>query len=120
MRPESRSGPYGLPVFEPGGASYDWERKADRLNAQLASADRIRESFSTTLALQTDLALTNAARGFFLVYINSFNEWHEGHQFEPMKNRADLTDDERAAGYHDPDNGRYRLDALRDLLAAVF
>jgi hypothetical protein len=34
------------------------------------------------------------------VYINSFNEWREGHQFEPTKNRADPTDAERAAGCH--------------------
>ena len=50
------------------------------------------------------------------MYINSFNEWHEGHQFEPMKSAANLTAAERAIGYHNPDDGQYRLDALRSLL----
>ena len=71
------------------------------------------------MGLQTSAALSNAKRGFFLVYINSFNEWHEGHQFEPMKDRADLSNQERALGYHNPDNGRYRLDTLRDLVREV-
>ena len=53
------------------------------------------------------------------MYINSFNEWHEGHQFEPMKNRADLTAAERALGYHNADDGRYRFDTLRDLIRGV-
>ena len=58
-------------------------RSGDR--AARASERRIIESFDATLALQTDPALSNARRGFFLVYLNSFNEWHEGHQFEPMR-----------------------------------
>jgi hypothetical protein len=110
---------YRPQAFEPGGASYDWERQADRFNAELASGDRIRESFRTTLALQTDPALTNAERGFFLVYINSFNEWHEGHQFEPMKDRAELLPSERAIGYHNADQGDYRLRLLSSLVGKV-
>jgi hypothetical protein len=58
-------------------------------------------------------------RGFFLVYINSFNEWHEGHQFEPMRDWGDLTRAERASGYHNPDDGDYRLKALGKLLRDV-
>ena len=69
--------------------------------------------------MQTDPALANARRGFFLVYINSFNEWHEGHQFEPMRDADDLTRAERAIGYHNPDDGGYRLKALRKLLRRV-
>jgi hypothetical protein len=61
-------------------------------------------------------ALTNARRGFFLAYINSFNEWHERTAFEPAANLADLTPAERAIGYHNPDEGRWRLDLLQDLL----
>jgi hypothetical protein len=110
---------YRPQAFEPGGASYDWERQADRLNAESASGDRIRESFRTTLALQTDPVLTNAGRGFFLMYINSFNEWHEGHQFEPMKDRAELLPAERAIGYHNADQGDYRLRLLSSLVAKV-
>jgi hypothetical protein len=84
-----------------------------------ASERRITESFDTTVALQTDPGLTNARRGFFLVYINSFNEWHEGHQFEPMKDAGDLTREERAVGYRNPDDGRYRLKRLKQLLGKV-
>ena len=49
--------------------------------------------------------------------MSSFNEWHEGHQFEPMKDRAALTSDERAGGCHNPEDGRYRLETLGKLLA---
>jgi len=58
-------------------------------------------------------------RGFFLAYLNSFNEWHEGHQFEPMKDRAALTPEERAVGYHNPDDGNYRLSVLKRLIGDV-
>jgi hypothetical protein len=51
------------------------------------------------------------------VYVNSFNEWHEGHAFEPMKDAADLTAGERPHGYRNPERGDYRLAALRSLLA---
>ena len=84
-----------------------------------ASERRIEESFATTVALQTDAALSNAARGFLLVYINSFNEWHEGHQFEPMKDRSDLTEEERAVGYRNPNDGRYRIKRIKKLLGTV-
>jgi Glycosyl hydrolase family 99 len=110
---------YKPPAFSPGGGVYDWTRANDRAAAQDASRGRIADSFKTTVGLQTSPTLSNAKRGFFLVYINSFNEWHEGHQFEPMKNRADLSNEERALGYHNPDNGRYRLDTLRDLVREV-
>jgi hypothetical protein len=61
-------------------------------------------------------SLANSRHGFFLVYINSFNEWHEGHQFEPAKNRANLSGAERALGLHNGDVGSYRLDALSGLI----
>ena len=32
-----------------------------------------------------------ARTGFFLTFVNSFNEWHEGTQFEPVKGAATLT-----------------------------
>jgi len=57
--------------------------------------------------------------GFFLVYINSFNERHEGHQFEPMRDLEQLTAEQRAVGYRNPPDGGYRLEALRKLLAEV-
>ncbi|HEV7502672.1 MAG TPA: hypothetical protein VGQ33_21795, partial [Vicinamibacteria bacterium] len=61
-------------------------------------------------------ALENVRRGFFLVYVNSFNEWHEGHAFEPMADAATLTADQRALGYHNPADGGYRLATLSTLL----
>jgi hypothetical protein len=77
------------------------------------------ESFNTTVDLQTSPMLANSRQGFFLVYINSFNEWHEGHQFEPSRNRAELTASERALGLHNGDEGSYRLDTLGGLIRDV-
>ncbi|GIT67712.1 MAG: hypothetical protein Ct9H300mP25_11840 [Acidobacteriota bacterium] len=54
--------------------------------------------------------------GFFLTYITSFNEWHEGTQFEPMRAPADLTVPERSVGYHNPEDGFYRLRRLAELV----
>ena len=110
---------YTEPRFQPGDALYDWSQRAQREAAAAASRARITESFDTTVALQTAPASGNVRHGFFLTYVNSFNEWHEGHQFEPMKSAADLTAPERAVGYHDPDNGRYRFDLLKTLVARV-
>src|SRR5581483_3280941 len=110
---------YTPPAFQPGGGSYNWAVASERERAGAASAGRIGESLRTTIALQTNPDLTNAQRGFFLSYVNSFNEWHEGHQFEPMKDAAGLTDAERAIGYHNPADGSYRLSTLKRLLEPV-
>jgi hypothetical protein len=107
---------YTPPRFQPGNALYDWAERSQREAAAEVSIGRIVESFNTTVAVQTAASSANAQRGFFLTYINSFNEWHEGHQFEPMKNAPDLTAAERAIGYHNPDNGRYRMDTLATLV----
>jgi hypothetical protein len=84
-----------------------------------ASHARMQETFRTTVGLQTAPASANPRHGFFFVYVNSFNEWHEGHQFEPMKNAADLTVDERQVGYHNAPDGMYRLETLGSLLDLV-
>jgi hypothetical protein len=110
---------YSPTPFEPGGATYDWSRAVDRERAARVSAARIREAFETTIAVQTTASLANMKRGFFLTYINSFNEWHEGHQFEPMKDAGALSSDERAIGYHNPADGAYRMRQLGDLLADI-
>ena len=110
---------YTPPAFSPGGGDYDWTRAADRTAAELPSRRRITDSFNTTVNLQISPSLSNARHGFFLAYINSFNEWHEGHQFEPARNRGDLTDAERALGLHNGDIGSYRLETLRDLIGDV-
>jgi hypothetical protein len=101
--------------FEPPIEATGWDTAA-RQEALAASRKRVLDSLRTTLTLQLDPALTDAKRGFFLTYINSFNEWHEGTAFEPAANLADLTPAQRAVGYHNPDEGRWRLDLLQDLL----
>jgi len=106
-------------AFEPQHAPLDWSRAADREAAEEASRSRIGESFRQTIGLQTDALLPNVRHGFFLTYITSFNEWHEGHQFEPMKARSALTPEELAVGYHNPYDGSYRLETLTDLIADV-
>jgi hypothetical protein len=53
------------------------------------------------------------------VYLNSFNEWHEGDAFEPMKDAADLSPAENAVRYGNPERGDGRLQRLRELLAAA-
>src|SRR4029079_15085429 len=108
---------YTAPRFEPGGKKYDWTRASNREAAARASVARIDRSLQSTIALQSDADLGNVRRGFFLTYINSFNEWHEGHQFEPMKDRAELSRVEVALAYHKPADGLYRWKALSALLA---
>jgi glycosyl hydrolase family 99 len=110
---------YRPPAFAPGGGVYDWARAADRSAAEAASRGRIADSFQTTVDLQIRPSLTNARKGFFLVYMNSFNEWHEGHQFEPARNRADLIAAQLALGLHNPEQGDYRLQTLAALIHRV-
>jgi glycosyl hydrolase family 99 len=107
-----------LPV-EPGPSDYQWEQADDRERAAEQSKRRIATSFATTVSLQTDDRLFNKQRGFFLVYVNSFNEWHEGHQFEPMKNDAALPHEQASRRYHNAADGEYRLKTLTSLLATV-
>jgi Glycosyl hydrolase family 99 len=111
---------YSPPDFAPPAeAALDWSRSDERERGARLSQARIASAFEATLRVQTDPSLSNARRGFFLVYINSFNEWHEGHAFEPMKDFAQLTPEERAQGYHNPTNGSYRLETLGALLRPV-
>jgi hypothetical protein len=100
-------------------AEYDWTLPEERERAAAASVRRTRESFQATVAVQTDPGLANRQRGFFFVYVNSFNEWHEGHAFEPMKDAGDLTPEERAQGYRNPARGDLRLSVLADLMSRV-
>jgi glycosyl hydrolase family 99 len=106
-------------VFLPSAAGLDWSSFLDRERAAALSRGRIAESLGATLAVQADPAFSNDQRGFFLVYINSFNEWHEGHSFEPMMDAAAIPLAQRLFDYHNPARGDYRLAALRELLGAV-
>ena len=116
IEPRETSDPcYAPRAFAPPVPGLDFSLAEGRERAAAASAGRIRASWNATLALQLDPALANARAGFLLVYVNSFNEWHEGHAFEPMKDAAELTADERALGYRNPANGSYRLQALAEL-----
>ncbi|HSL21813.1 MAG TPA: hypothetical protein VK886_09765 [Vicinamibacterales bacterium] len=99
-------------------ADIDWASDASRSRAHQLSAMRIQQSFDLTVRLQTHARSANHRRGFFLVYVNSFNEWPEGTQFEPMKDYRDLTAAERRA-YHNAASGTYRLDTLRQMLERV-
>jgi hypothetical protein len=110
---------YSPREFAPPVSGLDFSTREGRDRAAQASEDRIRKSWAATLAVQLDPDLHNRHRGFFLVYVNSFNEWHEGHAFEPMKDGAELTTEERAVGYRNPDRGDYRLRTLAELQRSI-
>jgi Glycosyl hydrolase family 99 len=109
---------YQPPAFEPPAGPLDW-RADGRRTAQTLASRRIAESFEATVTLQTERRLSNARQGFFLAYICTFNEWHEGTAFEPAKSWAELSDEERKLGYHNPDDGSYRLKALKSLVRSI-
>jgi hypothetical protein len=107
------------PFEPPTERPIDWDDRAERLRAEHLSLKRIRTSLTTTLDLQIRAELPNRRRGFFLVYVNSFNEWHEGHAFEPAKDYDDLTPVEQHLGYHNPNNGSHRLQYVKSLLDEI-
>jgi hypothetical protein len=120
-RPAPADPCYAPRAFAPP-AVIDWSRASERERASSLSQQRITESFRQAVAVQEDPELLNAARGFCAIYINSFNEWHEGHAFEPMRDAADLLPEERAFEYHNPATGSARIETLgrlmKDALAA--
>jgi hypothetical protein len=101
-------------------AELDFERAEERERAAALSAQRVRTSLDATVSVQSDSELTNFRRGFFLVYANSFNEWHEGHAFEPMKDDVELSAAEQALNYRNPRYGDYRLMTLSQELRSIF
>ena len=90
-----------------------WSEADERARAQRLAQRQIRRTLSTSIQVQSaNLSHTNVQRGFFLVFLNSFNEWHEGHAFEPAKNYARLSSAELPSGYHNARRGNYRLKTL--------
>ena len=104
-------------AFEPQ-LSVPWDGRSSRELAQQLGTARIAASLERTLAHQTDPESANWRKGFLMVPINSFNEWHEGTAFEPMASYRDLSPSERRL-YHNVTNGSYRLRVLRNLLELV-
>jgi hypothetical protein len=98
--------------FVPAAPSLDWTRAEDRQRAADLAQTRIRHSLLTSLRAQVDPTLSNADRGFLLVYVNSWNEWHEGTMFEPMQDHDRLDPVQKTLGYHSAAAGGYRLSAL--------
>ena len=109
-----------LPMpFEPPVGPIDWTSIDSRRQAYAASVYRVLESAATTIDVQVGPGSFNDARGFFLTYINTFNEWHEGTAFEPARNLTDLLPEEREFNYHNPLDGGWRLQLLRSLLQPI-
>jgi len=108
-----------LPFEPPIGVPVDWTSVESRRLAETAARGRILESLETTMDLQADPNRGNAQRGFFLTYLTTFNEWHEGTSFEPAKNRTDLLPQELPFNYHNPEDGAWRLNFLRSLLQPI-
>ena len=109
---------YQPPAFVPP-AEINWSSASDRERAARLALRQIEVSMRTSLDVQTNSTLRNASTGFFIVYIATFNEWHEGTSFEPMKDHAALLPQEIPFGYHNPARGRYRLDYLKPRLDQI-
>jgi hypothetical protein len=110
------------PCYRPGRVEpepeVDWSSEASRQREHDASARRIQETFEKSVRLQVATSSANRRRGFFLVYVNSFNEWHEGTQFEPTVPYTALSPAERRS-YHNAVSGTYRLDTVQSLMAQL-
>ena len=109
---------YRPPPFVPP-ATIDWSSSSERERAARLALWQIEASMRTSLNVQTDSTLRNASTGFFVLYIATFNEWHEGTSFEPAKDHVALLPQELPFGYHNPAHGRYRLDYLKPRLDRI-
>lgn len=118
IEPRGPQGPCYLPQpIAPPVGPVTWELQSERDRVAAANDGRMTATFDTTTALQASAQSANWRSGFFMVYINSFNEWHEGSALEPSKNWADLSAEERAVGYHNPNDGFRRMKTLQTKLA---
>jgi hypothetical protein len=105
--------------FAPPAAPVDWSSPVERERAAALGLQRVDDSLEASLRVQTEPGSSNARAGFFLAYVCTFNEWHEGTSFEPMQDAADLTAAQRDLGYHNPEQGDARLVLLRRRLLAL-
>jgi len=110
---------YVPPPFHPGAGTFDWSLATERERARRLAQQQIRQTLRKSIEVQLDPLLANYYRGFFLVFLNSFNEWHEGHQFEPAQKYRRLTEAERAVGYHNARNGHARFRTLKRALTTI-
>jgi len=110
---------YVPPPFHPDGEVFDWSLATERERARKLAQGQIRDTLRTSIKVQLDPGLANYPRGFFLVFLNSFNEWHEGHQFEPAKKYRRLSEAERVVGYHNSRNGHARFRTLKRTLNQI-
>ena len=106
---------YPPPAFEPvttptTGPGHRIERRCP------ASERRIAESFKDARRRPTRCWPTRRA-GFSGLH-PLFNEWHEAIS-SSRRDWDDLTREERASGYHNPDDGEYRLKVLRKLVRSI-
>ncbi len=107
------------PGLAPAMPDAEWTSEATRERAAQVMEQRIRDSLAASVAAQCDPRSIAAGDGRFLLYVVTFNEWHEGTSFEPMRDAEALSPAERAIGYHNPRDGAYRLRALTAALRAL-
>ena len=97
----------------------NWNNSDDRERAKQLSQRQTHRTLSTSILVQSNPLHTSSRQDFFLVFLNSFNEWHDGHAFEPAKNYAYLYSMELPSGYHNERCGNYRIKTLRRYLRRV-
>ena len=97
---------YAPRPFLPPTRPFEWSDPLERERAAGLAERQIDETLQWALLLQTDPWLVRDL-DFFLLFICSFNEWHEGHQFETDEGRR-LPDAGRA-GAQLPQPARRRV-----------
>ena len=109
---------YRPPTFLPP-ADIDWNRADERERAARLALWQIEASMRTSLNLQMDPLLPAARAGFFAAYIATFNEWHEGTAFEPMKDHRRAAAGGTASRLSQSRRRAVRLDYLKPRLAQL-
>jgi hypothetical protein len=108
LRPDAVRAAFGDARLVAAPPSASARRSSPRAASRRRCARRCRRR-------RTSSSRTSGAASSWCI-VNSFNEWHEGHAFEPMKDAGSLSAAERRIGYHNPERGDYRLHFLRESL----